>query len=94
MTIAKYEKKFTKLTKYSISFIMDEEEKYKHFEKGLRIAIRVLVTTSMNWSNFSKLVEAVTCVGSILAEEKRSFKEKRSRTEMSEEKESVKDLIS
>ena len=39
MSIAEYEKKFVELTKYVISFIMDEEEKCKCFEGGLRTPI-------------------------------------------------------
>ncbi|TYK18952.1 Retrotransposon gag protein [Cucumis melo var. makuwa] len=39
MAIAEYEKKFRELGKYAISFIMDEEDKCKHFEEGLRTAI-------------------------------------------------------
>lgn len=56
MTIVKYEKKFTKLAKYTISFVMDEEDKCKRFKKGLRTAIRVPVMASTNWSYFSKLL--------------------------------------
>lgn len=45
------------------------------FEEGLRIAIRVPVTTSTNWSNFSCMVEAAMRVENTLSEERKSFKE-------------------
>ncbi|KAA0048571.1 uncharacterized protein E5676_scaffold600G002150 [Cucumis melo var. makuwa] len=48
MTIMKYEQKFTKLEKYVIFFMLDDEEKYEHFEEGLRTTIRVPVMTSMS----------------------------------------------
>lgn len=43
------------MEKYAIAFIMDEENKCKRFEGGLRIAIHTLVTTSVDWSDFSKM---------------------------------------
>ncbi|KAA0056157.1 uncharacterized protein E6C27_scaffold697G00470 [Cucumis melo var. makuwa] len=66
MTITEYERKFTKLAKYAMSYVVDEEEKCKHFDEGLRTTILVPMTASTNWSTFSKLVE-----------EKKSSKEKR-----------------
>ena len=47
-TIVEYEKNFTKLAKYALAFVMDEADKCKHFEDGLRTEIRALVTTNMN----------------------------------------------
>lgn len=48
---------------------MDEENKCKRFEGGLRIAIHKLVTTSVDWSDFSKMVEAAMRVKRCLVEE-------------------------
>ncbi|KAA0054440.1 zf-CCHC domain-containing protein [Cucumis melo var. makuwa] len=62
-----------KLAKYTMSFIMDEE-KCKLFKVDLRTVIRMPVTTSMVWLDFSKLVEAAMRVESALAEEKKSSK--------------------
>lgn len=36
MSVAKYEKKYTKLSKYATSIIQDEIDKFKRFEDGLR----------------------------------------------------------
>ena len=36
MTITEYEKKFTELVKYVITFVLDETGKCKRFEEGLR----------------------------------------------------------
>ncbi|KAA0047169.1 zinc finger CCHC domain-containing protein 5-like [Cucumis melo var. makuwa] len=75
MTIAEHEKKFTKLAKYVIPFIMDEEDKFKNFEKGLSTTIRVLVTANENWSNFCRMVEAAMRVENTLDEGRKSPKE-------------------
>lgn len=39
MTIAEYEKKFTKLSKYALAFVIDETDKCKRFKDGLRTKI-------------------------------------------------------
>lgn len=48
MTITEYEKKFTKLAKYAMTFVVDGENNCRCFEQGLRMTIRIPVTTSMN----------------------------------------------
>ena len=35
MTVAKYEKKFTELVKYALTFVTDEKDKCKRFEDSL-----------------------------------------------------------
>lgn len=67
-TIAKYEKKITELPKYTIAFILDEEDKCKHFEESLRTAIRALVMASVIWLDFSNLIEVAIHVEKCLAE--------------------------
>ena len=65
-----------------MSFVMDKEVKCKHFEGGLRTAIRVPVTTSANCFDFSKLVEVAMHIERELDEDKNSSKEKRLDTKM------------
>lgn len=36
ITILKYEKKFTKLTKYTLAYVLDDADKCKHFGDGPR----------------------------------------------------------
>ena len=57
MTVTKYEKRFTKLAKYALAFIVDETNKCKCIEHELNVEIRTLMTASTNWSGFAKLVE-------------------------------------
>ena len=88
MTIPEYEKKFTELVKYAVAFIMDEEDKYKRFEGGLRTTIQTPTTGSVDWSDFSKFVEATIQVERCLAEEEeKSLKEKKSISMASREEE-------
>ena len=70
MTVAKYKKKYTELSKYAITIIADEADWCKRFEEGLWEEIRTLVTASAEWVDFSKLVEAAMCVERSLAERK------------------------
>lgn len=83
MTIVEYEKKFTKLVKYALAFVLDEEDKCKCFEGGLKTAIWTPVTTCVDWSNFSKLVETDIRVKGSLTEEEKRLREKRLSTTMS-----------
>ncbi|KAA0025975.1 uncharacterized protein E6C27_scaffold34G002910 [Cucumis melo var. makuwa] len=57
MTVIEYEKIFTELAKYTLDFVIDEVDKCKQFGEGLRIEIRAPITASINWSDFSKLVD-------------------------------------
>lgn len=57
MTVVEYEKIFTELAKYTVDFVIDEVDKCKQFGEGLRIEIRAPITASINWSDFSKLVD-------------------------------------
>lgn len=78
MTITEYEKKFTKLAKYAMTFVVDEENNCRCFEQGLRTTIRILVTTSMNWIDISKLIEAAMRVERyLIKEDERSVKKKK-----------------
>lgn len=77
MIITEYERKFMKIAKYAMSYVVDEKEKSKRFKEGLRTTIRMPVTSSTNWLTISRLVEAAMRVESTLAKEKKSSKEKR-----------------
>lgn len=68
MIFIKYEKKFTVLAKYAITFIMNEEDNCKRFQGGLRTKNRTPVTANANFLVFPKLVEAIMCVERCLAE--------------------------
>ncbi|KAA0035225.1 DNA/RNA polymerases superfamily protein [Cucumis melo var. makuwa] len=71
MTVTKYEKKYTELSKYATRVIEDEVERCKRFEEGLQEEIRTPVTTCADWNDFSKLVEAALRVEKSLNERKR-----------------------
>ncbi|KAA0054739.1 uncharacterized protein E6C27_scaffold437G00090 [Cucumis melo var. makuwa] len=88
-TVAMYEKKFTQLVKYAITFILDEEGKCKRFKEYLRTATRAVVTSSASWSDFSKLVEATIHAEKCLAEgdEEKMLKEEKSSPRMDRAKE-------
>ena len=70
MTMAKYEKKYTELSKYVITIIVDEVDWCKRFKEGLWEEIRTSVTASAKWVDFSKLVETAMRVERSLAERK------------------------
>lgn len=82
MTIAEYEKKFTKLSKYALAFVIDETDKCKRFKDGLRTKIWAPTTISANWSNFSKIVESAMWVKRCLVEEDKSLGGKKLSTSM------------
>ncbi|KAL0553697.1 hypothetical protein IC582_007600 [Cucumis melo] len=71
MTVAEYEKKYTELSKYATRVIVDEGERCKRFEEGLREEIRTPVTACADWNDFSKLVEVALRVEKSLNERKR-----------------------
>ena len=48
MAVAEYEKRFTKLAKYVLAFVVDEMDKFKQFEEDLKIKIKMSITTSMD----------------------------------------------
>lgn len=70
MIVAEYEKKYTQLSKYAYTIVVDEVDRCKIFEEGLRRDIRTLLTASVDWTKFSKLVEAAIRVEKSLAKEK------------------------
>lgn len=70
MTVAEYEKRYTKLAKYAMAIIADEMDRGKRFEEDLRKEICTPVTVSVESTNFSKLVEAAMKVEKSLSEEK------------------------
>ncbi|KAA0054924.1 zf-CCHC domain-containing protein [Cucumis melo var. makuwa] len=70
MTVAEYEKKYIKLSKYATSVIEDEAERCKRFKEGLRGEICTPVTACVDWNDFSKLVEATLRVDKCLNERK------------------------
>lgn len=72
MTVTEYEKWFTELAKYALAFVVNEADKCKRFEEGLRTEIRALITISMDWSDFSKLVEVVMSVEKCMVEDKKN----------------------
>lgn len=43
MIVIEYEKRFTKLVKYVVAFVIDETNKCKWFEEGLRTGIKAPV---------------------------------------------------
>ena len=57
MTVTEYEKRFTELATYALTFMVDEGVKYKRFEESLHTKVIAPVITNMDWSDFSKLVE-------------------------------------
>ncbi|TYK21573.1 uncharacterized protein E5676_scaffold275G00720 [Cucumis melo var. makuwa] len=67
MSVDEYESRFTKLAKNALAFVIDEIDKCKRFEQGLKGEIRTSVMASMNWLDFAKLVEATMRVESNLA---------------------------
>ena len=71
MTVAEYEKKYTELSKYATRVIVDEGERCKRFEEGLREEIRTPVAACADWNDFSKLVEVALRVEKSLNERKR-----------------------
>lgn len=70
MTVAEYEKKYTKLCKYATTIVVDESYQCKRFKEGLREEIRTPVTASVKWIDFSKMVETTMQVERRLAEKK------------------------
>lgn len=58
LIVAKYEKRFTELTKYALAFVIDETGKCKNFEHKLKAKIMTSVTANMDWLDFAKLFEA------------------------------------
>lgn len=58
MSVVEYEKKYTELSKYAASVLIDERARCKRFEDGLKEEICTPVTASVNRDNFTNLVEA------------------------------------
>ncbi|XP_038896366.1 uncharacterized protein LOC120084630 [Benincasa hispida] len=72
MTIVEYELKYTKLSKYALNIVVDEKERCRRFETGLRQEIRTPVTATAEWGEFSRLIEVVMRVErSLMTEEVR-----------------------
>lgn len=65
--MAEYEKKYMELSKYTASIIEDGIKRCKQFEGGLQKEIQTPVTASLEWLEFSKLVEAAIAVKKSLA---------------------------
>ncbi|XP_038889382.1 uncharacterized protein LOC120079301 [Benincasa hispida] len=57
MTVVEYEHRFTELSQYSLSIIVEEKERCRRFDNGLRRKIRTPVTSTANWVNFTQLIE-------------------------------------
>ncbi|KAA0036678.1 uncharacterized protein E5676_scaffold863G00050 [Cucumis melo var. makuwa] len=70
VTVAKHEKKYIELSKYTTSVIEDEAERCKRFEEGLLEEIRTPMIACVDWVDFSKLVEAILRVEKSLNERK------------------------
>ena len=80
MTVAEYEKKYTELSNYALPIIANEVDRCKRFEEGLRREIRTLViASSAEWAEFSKLVEVAMKVEKSLTKEKQKRDSHRSR---------------
>ena len=63
--------------------MIDETNKCKCFEDGLRIETRAPMTANMDWSDFSKLVEATMRVERCLADEEKNKRLKSSHYDQS-----------
>ncbi|KAL2460909.1 Gag protease polyprotein-like protein [Abeliophyllum distichum] len=67
MTVFEYQKKFVELLKYDHNLVVDEINRCRRFEDGLREEIRSPVT-AVGWTEFGKLVEAALRVEKSISE--------------------------
>ncbi|TYK29120.1 hypothetical protein E5676_scaffold120G002610 [Cucumis melo var. makuwa] len=70
LSVAKYERKYTELSRYADVIVAFESDKCQRFERGLRFEIRTLITAIAKWTNVSELVETVLRVEQSIIEEK------------------------
>ncbi|KAA0054060.1 retrotransposon protein, putative, Ty3-gypsy subclass [Cucumis melo var. makuwa] len=70
LSMAEYERKYTKLSRYADVIMASESDKCQRFGKGLRFEIRTPVTTIAKWMDFSQSVETVLLVEQSIIEEK------------------------
>ncbi|KAL0560470.1 hypothetical protein IC582_000875 [Cucumis melo] len=70
LSVAKYERKYTELSRYADVIVASESDRCRRFERGLRFEIRTPVTAIPKWTNFSQLVETALRVEQSITEEK------------------------
>ncbi|KAA0046379.1 DNA/RNA polymerases superfamily protein [Cucumis melo var. makuwa] len=70
LSVAEYERKYTKLSRYADVIVAFESDRCRRFERGLRFKIRTPITTIAKWTNFSQLVETTLRVEQSITEEK------------------------
>ncbi|XP_050946847.1 uncharacterized protein LOC127151356 [Cucumis melo] len=70
LSVAEYERKYTKLSRYADVIVASESDRCRRFERGLRFEINTPVTTIAKWTNFSQLVETALHVEQSITEEK------------------------
>ena len=76
MSVTKYKREFTRLSKYAPEILVSEEEKCHRFEDGLNDIIRAHVTGFCH-DDFSKIVAYALNVERVNKEEKKKRKDKR-----------------
>ena len=69
MSVTKYQREFTRFSKYAPEILVSEEEKYCRFEDGLNDHIRAHVT-GFFYEDFSKIVTCALNVERVKKEEK------------------------
>ena len=75
MSVTKYHRKFTRLSKYAPEMLVNEEKKCRKFEDGLNDHIRAHVTGFFH-DDFSKIV---TCVLNVERVKKKEYETKERR---------------
>ncbi|KAA0064282.1 uncharacterized protein E5676_scaffold264G00180 [Cucumis melo var. makuwa] len=70
LSVAKYERKYTELSRYADVIMASESDRCQRFERGFDFEIRTPVTAIAKWTNFSQLVEIALCVEQSITEEK------------------------
>ncbi|KAA0062255.1 putative Retrotransposon protein [Cucumis melo var. makuwa] len=70
LSVAKYERKYTELSRYADVIVASESNRCRRFERGLRFEIRTPVTAIAKWMNFSQLVETALRLEQSITNEK------------------------
>ncbi|KAA0059550.1 reverse transcriptase [Cucumis melo var. makuwa] len=70
LSVAEYERKYTKLSRYADVIVASESDRCRRFERGLCFEIRTPVTAIAKWTNFSQLVETDLRVEQSITKEK------------------------
>ncbi|KAL4013991.1 hypothetical protein IC575_026176 [Cucumis melo] len=77
LSVAKYERKYTELSRYAEMIVPSESDLCCRFERGLRFEIRARVTAIAKWTNFSQLVETALRVEQSIVEKKSAMELRR-----------------